>query len=140
MNIQFVDNYPLNLGVMSISSVLKKGGFNVNLSLYPFSNLVSIDLYRNPCRYFDFDKIAHEICDRKPDVIGFSVFSSNYQFFLNVTKAIKNISNIPVMVGGVFPSIVPKLFMEDTLCDVVFRGEADLIACELFENVAKRNL
>lgn len=138
MKVQFVDNFTINLGVSGISSVLKKRGFDVGLSLYQFSIWSGIDLYCNPTRYFDFHKIACEILKQRPDVVAFSVFSANYQFFKAATAAIRKISSVPIVVGGVFPSLIPELFINDSLCDVVFRGEAEAIAPQLFEQIAKR--
>ena len=137
MNILFVDNFPVNFGISYNSSVLKNAGHDVQLLNYPLSKWASADIYSQPDNYFNFDKISDRVLERSPDVIGFSVFSPNFQFFQQLTKALKSKSDIPIMVGGVLPSLDPDLFLTNSQCDVVFRGEAEPVINDLVMNIGQ---
>ncbi|MBU0477574.1 B12-binding domain-containing radical SAM protein [bacterium] len=136
MKILFIDNFSFNFGIASISSVLKQSGHDVELLYYTFSKMKGIDIYRNPSKYYSFNKIADEIIGRKPDIIGFSVLSSNYMFYKNTAEAIRRRTDIPILTGGVFPTMSPDFFIENTCCDFVFRGEAEPVIVELIEKIA----
>src|SRR3990167_3893803 len=137
MKILFIDNFSFNFGVASISSILKQNGHDVELLYYPFSKLRGIDIYRNPGKYFRFDKISDEILAKNPDIIGFSVYSANFMFYKNTAESIRKKSNIPLLVGGVFPTINPDFFINNSCCDIVFRGESELVIGELIEKIPK---
>ncbi len=134
MNILFVDNFSLNFGVAHLSAMLKQAGHRVSLRTYAFSKWRGIDIYRAPERYFDFEEIAQEVMAQQPDLLCFSVCSPNYMFYQRLCRTIKQRSEIPVLVGGVLPSLMPKLFMERSDCDFLFRGEAE---GEIVELVAR---
>jgi len=139
MKILFIDNFSFNFGIASISSVLKNSGHQVELLYYTFTKWQGIDIYRKPEKYFSFDKIAKEALERKPDIIGFSVLSANFMFYKLTAEAIRRQSEIPILVGGVFPTINPDFFMQNSCCDIVFRGEAELVMEELIKKIPKGN-
>lgn len=138
MKILFIDNFSFNFGVASISSVLKQSGHDVELIYYPFFKLRGINIYRNPGNYFSFEKISNEVIAKKPDIIGFSVFSANYMFYRHAAAAIRSKTEIPILVGGVFPTMSSEFFINNSCCDVVFRGEAELVITELMEKMVTR--
>jgi len=139
MKVVFVDNFSLNFGVMYLAAVLEKAGYDVELLLYPLSKWHGIDQYNRPEKYFNFEKISQEILSKKPDILCFSVFSPNYLFFKNAAQAIKKRSHVPIIVGGVLPSLVPQLFLKNSLCDFLLRGEAEGIIVDLAESILSGN-
>jgi anaerobic magnesium-protoporphyrin IX monomethyl ester cyclase len=135
LNILFVDNFSINFGVAHLSTLLKNGGHQVALLNYPFSKWHGIDIYRSPERHFAFDKIAREVLLQEPDLICFSVCSPNFMFFKNLVAAVQKISQVPTLVGGVLPSLMPEMFMEQTSCDFLYRGEAENQILDLVERI-----
>lgn len=139
MKVLFIDNFSFNFGIASLSSVLKQNGHNVELLYYSFSKLRCSDVYLHPEKYYSFDKIADKAMERKPDIIGFSVLSANYMFYKKAAEAIRKKTNIPIVVGGVFPTINPDFFINNTCCDFVFRGEAEPVIVELIDKISSGN-
>lgn len=97
MKVLFVDNFSINFGVMYLSSTLKEAGHSVELAHYPLTKFNDIDQYKQPDKYFDFKKITTQIIEKTPDVICFSIFSPNYQFYLHLARSIKQNSNTPII-------------------------------------------
>lgn len=135
MKILFIDNFPINFGVSYIATMLRLAGHEVELMDFQLSKWKGLDLYRDPSKYFSFDEISDTALKKKPDIIGFSVFSPNYMFYKCTAEAIRKRSKIPILVGGVLPTLKPELFMENTCCDFLFRGEGEPVIVELVEKI-----
>lgn len=136
MNILFIDNFVLNFGVSYLAAVLRKEGHHVALMNHPFSKSADADIYTNPEHYYDFEAIAELVLASNSDLIAFSVWSPNFQFFRQLSAAIRRKCSIPILVGGVLPTLRPDLFIPGTACDVVFRGEAETSICALVTHIA----
>lgn len=139
MKILFVDNFAINFGIALLSAVLKRAGHEVSLATYPLSKWKGIDIYRAPEKYFSFPKIASEIIRSRPAIVAFSVFSPNYMFYKRMAEALRKQCQLPILVGGVLPTLVPELFMENTCCDYLFRGEAEPVIAGLVEKIENGN-
>lgn len=135
MKILFIDNFPFNFGVSYVATILRSGGHEVELLDFQLPKWKGLDLYRDPSKYFSFDEVSDKALSRNPDIIGFSVFSPNYMFYKCAAEAIRKKSQVPILVGGVLPSLKPNLFMENTCCDYVFRGESETLILELVEKI-----
>jgi radical SAM superfamily enzyme YgiQ (UPF0313 family) len=132
-----VDNFTLNFGVGSLAAILKRDGHDVQVLNYTFSKLRGIDIYRNPEKYFSFDRIAAEVLGTEPDIIAFSAFAGSYMFCKRLAKAIRKKSDTPLLVGGILATLRPDLFTEGTCCDFLFKGEAEPIISELVERIGE---
>ena len=119
-----------------LSAVLKQNNHNVECLTFVFSKLKGVDIYWAPEKYFSFEKISDRCLERNPDVIGFSVYSSNYLFYKHTAEAIRKKSDVPIIVGGVLASLQPELLLKNTCCDFVFRGEAEPDINELVEKAS----
>lgn len=139
MNIIFIENFGLNFGVASLVPLLRNSGHQVEVIHYSVLKWMSIDVYSNPEKYFSMGDIAEKILKRKPDILLFSVLSANYMFYRNLVDTIKNIREIPVLVGGVFPTLTPQFFFDDSRCDVLFRGEAEPLIVQLVEGIHRND-
>lgn len=137
MKILFIDNFILNFGVQQLSAVLKAAGHDVALENHLFSKRADADIYTDPQNYFNFDEISRKILDKKPDLIAFSVWSPNFQFYKRLSAKLRSMESPPILVGGVLPSLKPDLFIPDTSCDVLYRGEAEPQIVSLVEAMVK---
>lgn len=81
----------------------------------------------------DFYKV---VSDFKPDIIGVSATSSDYQLGLDL---IKDIKNIPIIFGGVHATIAPEDIIVHPNVDYVFRGEAEEVIVDLFKDIIEGN-
>ncbi len=137
MRVVFIYNGAENLGIEHISSCLKSKGHEVHLLFDPalfsghllfnnkfLSGLFSID-----------EKIVNSAVELNPDIIGFSVFTGNYRWCLNIAKKIKSISNIPIVFGGIHATAVPEKVLANECVDFVVVGEGENAMLELVDNI-----
>ena len=135
MRILFIDNFPVNFGASYLTAILRQGGHDIHLLNYPLDKWKDPLMYQRPEDYYPLDTISEEALNWAPDVIAFSVFSANFMFYKRTAEAIRRKSNLPILVGGVLPTLKPDLFMENSLCDFVFRGEAEPFILDLVEKI-----
>jgi radical SAM superfamily enzyme YgiQ (UPF0313 family) len=139
MRISFIDNFPINFGYAYLASILKSAGHTVIHHKYTFPKHKGADIFLSPEKYFAFDRIAEKSVDEEPDAICFSVMSTNYVFFKNLSREIKRRSNIPVIAGGVFCSLRPDLFIPGTGCDCIVLGESEKTIIRLVETIIRND-
>jgi len=127
-NVCFVCMGAENLGIEWISAYLKQRGINTTLVFDPvlFEDQNSID-WPLLSRIFSItDDIAEEVVSKKPDMVGISSMSTNYKWALRVARKIKEINNkIPIVFGGIHPSIVPEVVIKEDCVDYVIQGEGE---------------
>jgi len=122
-----------NLAIEYLSAILKKNGFDTALCYDPslFDDKYYFDL-KYLARLFSIRKILlKQIIDYSPDLIAISVFTQNYIWAKSMIKEIKKIKDIKVILGGVHPTILPELTLNDSAADFICVGEGD-IALPLF--------
>ncbi len=106
----------ISLGLASVSAVLKQAGHDV--LLYDFT-------WRSKRDFLCFIRKNH------PDLIGFSVQSGDLLFSLKMASDIKKMSAIPVIFGGVHPTIAPIETLKNAVVDYVCVGEGEFAFLEL---------
>jgi radical SAM superfamily enzyme YgiQ (UPF0313 family) len=67
----------------------------------------------------------------KPDLIAFSIVENNYLYAKTLFELSKEISQALVMVGGLFPTIESRFFIEDDNVDIICVGEGEYALAEL---------
>lgn len=133
MRVVFVALGQEQLGISMLSAVLRRAGHETALAFNP---ALFHDRY-----YFDvpvlrdvFDRTAQTIEDAvalEPDLLAFSVLTPTYQWCLDVARQVKARTGCAVIFGGVHPSAVPEVCLEDEAVDYVCVGEGDLAFVEL---------
>jgi len=104
-----------NYGIAYISGFLKKYGIetyllNVNEKLgYPL----------------DLDRIKKDVLKINPDVVGISVLTNQYKYALEIARSIKGYLQIPVIFGGIHPTMDPYGTMEEKVVDYLCIGEGE---------------
>lgn len=141
MKIVFIYSGAENLGIEYISSVLKSEGHEVNLLFDPavFSgdNLINSKLIS--WAYNIDTKIIEKTIDLKPDLVGFSVYTGNYRWCLNIAQGIKKVSNIPIVFGGVHTTAVPERVLANEFIDFAITGEGEYAMLDLIEHLKNSN-
>lgn len=136
MRIEFIYMGSENLGLEYLSSVLKKAGHEVGLTFDPAlfydKHYLNIDFLAG---IFDAKKsIVNKALSKKPDIIGFSVFTHNYQWALAVASLIKKKASIPVIFGGIHPTVLPQEVIANDCVDMVCLGEGEDALLELLNS------
>ena len=108
-------------GIASLSAILKKAGHQTNL--IQFTKEISEEEFQKKIKVFN------------PDLVGFSSTAHVFSFVKKYAKAVKKIRNIPVICGGVYPTVCPEEVMADENIDMICRGEGDLAIAELCQKM-----
>jgi len=115
------------LGVRYLSSYLKSKGHLVNILFLAksFGKLESQS---------ELNQINELIKDLKPDLIGLSLMSNHFFRAKAITNFIKKEFSIPIIWGGIHPTICPQDCLE--CADMICVGEGELAMAELVDNLS----
>lgn len=127
MKITFVAIHTENIAIEYLSAYLKQHGHEVGLVFDP--QLFGSEAIQNKklANFFDAtEKIIAEILAEKPDVVGFSTFTFNYQRALHLAREIKRRApHLPIIFGGVHTTCVLDKVLAENCVDVVCVGEGE---------------
>jgi len=129
-----------NLAVQYLSSYLFKHNIN-NILIYDYS-LFDEKYYCDSKLLAHFFSIRKKLIKRiffeQPDLIAISVFTHNYKWAKEITSEIKKKSNIPVILGGLHPTIYPDFVLNDTQADYICIGEGEHALLELCQRLEQK--
>ncbi|HUT96328.1 MAG TPA: radical SAM protein, partial [Candidatus Paceibacterota bacterium] len=113
----------LPLGILSVGSALKKAGFEVKLMNVTEKNI---------------EKAAEEIISLNPDFVGVSIMTGiQTKHSAELSKQIKALkSDLPIVWGGIHPSLLPEQCLGENYVDYVVIGEGEITITE-FANQLK---
>jgi anaerobic magnesium-protoporphyrin IX monomethyl ester cyclase len=112
----------LPLGLLSIATYLSENGHGVRI----FDRAVDGSGMKRLIRSFS------------PDIVGVSVISSkSYADGIKVSKIVQG-ENIPVVWGGLTPSLIPELAMKSGYVDFVIIGEGEITLLALIDALTKK--
>ena len=141
MRILFLCSEDKWLGVSYLSSYLKQHGHETDLLFDPL--LFNKSYIRNERlgEIFSVDrKFINRIEQTKPDLIGFSVVTANYQWALQKAKLFKEHFKIPIIFGGPQVTIAADEVITNSCVDMVAVGEAEEALLELLDtNLEKKS-
>lgn len=140
MRVVFVALGQEQLGISMLSAVVRRAGHETALAFNP---ALFHDRY-----YFDvpvlrdvFDRTARMIEEAvllEPDLLAFSVLTPTYQWCLEVAQKVKARTGCAVVFGGVHPSAVPEVCLENDAVDYVCVGEGEHALVELCEQLDRK--
>jgi radical SAM superfamily enzyme YgiQ (UPF0313 family) len=76
-----------------------------------------------------------KILQQHPDAICISCNAVQFPFVCELSLAIKSKNKIPVLIGGVMPSLDPELVLKMSNADYVIRGEGEQTTLEILTNI-----
>lgn len=123
------------LGIRGISAVLKQAGHHVRLIFLPYQ-FPEIERRRDfMCRYSDtiLDQ-ALELC-QGAKVIGISVMTNYFEQAATLTQHLRHHLSIPIIWGGIHPTISPETCLD--YCDFVCVGEGEYVMLDVIEALTK---
>lgn len=116
------------LGLLYMGTKLKKEGFDVcvyDMACEGYDNCV----YEGDRVTYgsSMDDLRAKISDFSPDLVGVTcMYTTREKNTLDVCSVIKELlSDVPVVVGGVHPSLYPKTFIKTGCVDYVIIGEGE---------------
>lgn len=113
----------LSFGLISISSVLKNMGIQTSLIHITEKN-------------YNKEKLLHKIEQSACDLIAFSANSSMFKYVVKYSQFIKEkFNNIPIICGGVHPTIAPDDAISYESIDMICIGEGELVMQELCDTL-----
>ena len=124
--------YPIYpLGVSMVAAALAKAGHAVQQSDFLLQNS-------------SLEAIGSEVELFKPDLIGISIRNidnvnlMNEQYYIqnvkNIVSAIREVTNVKVLLGGAGFSLIPDLILQETGADYGIIGEGEVLAVEFANN------
>lgn len=133
MRVTFVAIGQEQLSISLLSAILRREGHETSVVFHPalfeYDGFVDVAPI---ARLLDrTDHVIDEIVDQRPDLLAFSVLTASYQWSLRVAAAVKARTGVPVIFGGVHPSAVPDICLENPCVDFVCVGEGDVAIVEL---------
>ncbi|HOK40647.1 MAG TPA: radical SAM protein [bacterium] len=109
------------LGILYLSSILKKFNFDVDIVL---------------TKYEDYKKITREYA---PDFAAFTVTTGYDIYYLELIKELKKIKeDIITILGGPHCTFFPEIIEEENI-DIICRGEGELALIKFCENLKNKN-
>jgi radical SAM superfamily enzyme YgiQ (UPF0313 family) len=134
MKIVFVHNIREHLGLEYLSAVLKRAGHQVSLEFEPglFSREDNAIYLASLEDAFSFsEKILKKIEQTKPDLVAFSVYTTNYIWAKKMAHDIKERIDTKIIFGGIHSTMFPEKILKNLFIDFVIRGEAENTMLEL---------
>ncbi len=126
-----LDNYRLGelpIGIMSIAGFLESEGHSIQVidaRAYPKEEVIR--------------RLKQQI--NGVDCIGLSVMSIQVKHALGVTELVKEMDkDIPVVWGGIHPTLFPEQTVQDHLVDYIIHGEGEYPFLKLMEYLEKGKL
>jgi anaerobic magnesium-protoporphyrin IX monomethyl ester cyclase len=119
-----------NYGIAYISGVLKAHG--IETQLLNVNDQVGYPL--------DLERIKDDVLRIKPDLIGFSVLTNQYKYALEIAGSIKTYLNVPIVFGGIHPTMDPKGVLAEGPVDYICVGEGEEAFLELIEKGAPEGI
>jgi radical SAM superfamily enzyme YgiQ (UPF0313 family) len=133
MKITFIGIAVESLAIEFLSSYLKSKGHQVDFIFDPRSFSTEVVSSEKLANFFDIKEgIVSSLIKLKPDFVGFSVFTINYQRTLELASLIKKrLPKTKIILGGIHPTSVPDLVIKQESVDIVCVGEGEEALNEL---------
>jgi len=112
-----------NYGIAYISGFLKT--HNIETYLLNVNEKLNYPL--------NLDRIKKDILDIRPDLIGFSVLTNQYKYAIEIAKSIKSYLDVPIIFGGIHPTMDPQGTMSEGSVDYLCIGEGEEALLELIQ-------
>ena len=142
------------LGLCSIAGLLEDRGFKVRVYNTDFIKkpgvLSSKDItlkyntYLNTLNNIDlpiWHGVYERINDYSPDIVGITAMTATINSALNVAQLVKSFnSEIPVVLGGVHPTLLPEETIKNTNVDIVVRGEGEYTFLDILKKSNNLNV
>ncbi|MDP2939816.1 MAG: radical SAM protein [Candidatus Omnitrophota bacterium] len=123
------------IGIEYLSSILKKAGHETELIFDPGAGDVEYK-FRFIEKIFDVtEKMIKMAKAYKPDLIAFSCLTNLYPWVNKMSRLIKEVMDVPIIVGGLHPTLLPEYVIKNPYIDMICIGEGEEALLELVESM-----
>lgn len=136
MQIGFVQQGFEKLATEHLMSVAKKDGHDIRLFMDPV--LFCDSFFESPFlkRFFQYkEKLLKEIFSEPIDALAFSCLSDEYLWTVELAQSIKQVKNIPIIIGGVHATSAPEHVANAGCFDAVCMGEGEETLLEVLRAI-----
>lgn len=138
MNVVLISPYGslVNIGLRVLSACLLRAGHNTQMIFLPSAGETSSFLLFNPSELYENQVIEQitELC-ADADLIGVTVMTNYFSKAKQLTQALKKRLDVPVVWGGIHPTVRPEECLE--YADIVVVGEGERALVELANCIAE---
>lgn len=141
------------LGLCYIAAVLEEQGYEVSIYNADYKKGLQLTSTSDMTAKYEeylrvlkdlnhplWEEVSAVISKQSPDIVGISVMTAKYGSALNVSRLVKRFNpNIPVVWGGIHPTILPDDTLKNNDVDIIVRGEGEYTFLELIENLDNLN-
>ena len=106
-------------GLGWLSAVLKRAGHQVGL-IYLEKEIPE-------------PEFIQQVKEFSPQLLGFSCSTLQYQFVKKYARAVKEELGLPLVIGGIHPTVEPEPVLKEAIFDFLIRGEGEEPLLELVE-------
>jgi anaerobic magnesium-protoporphyrin IX monomethyl ester cyclase len=129
-----------NLSVQALTANLRKNGHYTHMvfdpALFDDKNFLTYSWLEK--LFSQKEKVVQEIIKLKPDLIAFSVMTPTFQWANEISARLKKvIPDVPIIFGGVHPTLLPEKCLKNSNADVICVGEGDEAIVELADSIAE---
>jgi radical SAM superfamily enzyme YgiQ (UPF0313 family) len=141
MKCTFVAMGAENISLQAVSAMLKRHGHQTELaydqSLFDDKNYLFLPRLAT---LFDHKRVVlAQILDSRPDLVAFSVLTSNYLWALDMARRVKQRLDVPVVFGGIHPTTLPELVIANECVDMLVVGEGDHAMVDICDSLEARD-
>ncbi len=141
MRVTFVHLGRENLGIEYLSAVLKREGHLVSLAYDPGLFGINDNVLYIPFLERLLERravVMNQIEGSDPGVVAFSAFTGTYVWSLGIAREVKDRLGVPVVFGGIHPTLVPGEVICRDQVDYVIVGEGEDAFLELLDHMESR--
>src|SRR4030042_1940219 len=122
---RFTRYAPLPLGLLSVATPLDVAGYKVRI----------IDQWTEP----DWEEILLAERKTRPICVGITAMTgAQIHWALEASEIVKKNSNVPVVWGGIHPSMLPRQTLENQYIDIIVQGEGEETFLELVNTLGNK--
>jgi len=148
MSFTFVYTNDYSIGIMQLMAILKANNIatNIVLSRYNFVEIAYLQYIAQVGAQEkrakaanllnqDQERIVNGVALSNPSVVGFSVTTDLYQYYLRIAKKIKSIEDYPVVMGGPHATFASNHVISQACVDALCVGEVDTSIVSVYETL-----
>lgn len=88
--------------------------------------------------YLNTEQVLDKVMDFNPELVAMSSMSLTWDYTLDLCKRIKNVMNVPILVGGLHVTIIQKEALQNNCIDYICVGEGESTFIEFLNNFGSK--
>lgn len=119
-----------------ITFMVENRDYKARASIKSVQDINDVDKYWGHRAGFNINQeLDKKIQVFNPDLVAFTIVENNYGCARELFKVVKATKNVPVLVGGMFPTVAPQFFLKDQNVNLICLGEGECTMVELTKRI-----